>query len=206
MTDRMGVWESIERWRWVAFLAPGVAFLLIAINEGLVWLASTGLNLPPLVPLALLLIVYAGLLGLSPRLVARAPRLGRVCQVLVGVFVLEILIAFGVFMDPSSVPRIVLALSVATAIIGAALTNTVFGATSLWTGAYPRAVGGSLLLAAVGLSLLVGKVVLFGDIGGPQWLSVLYNGLFGLSLTAVGALLRTEAGSTERTESTETVA
>lgn len=206
MTDRTGVWGSLERWRWVAFLATGVAFLLITINDGLVWLANTGLNLSPLVPLGLLLLVYAGLLGLSPRLVDRAPRVGRVCQVLVVVFVLEIVLAFGVFIDPSSVPRIVLALSVATAIVGAALTITVFGATSLWTGAYSRAVGGSLLLAAFGLYLLVGKVVLFGDIGGPEWLSVVNNGLFGLSLTAVGALLRTEVGPTEPTESTETVA
>lgn len=206
MTDRAGVWGALERWRSVAFLATGVAFLLIAINAGLVWLANTGLNLSPLVPLGLLLLVYVGLLGLSPRLVGHAPRSGRICQVLVVVFVLEIVLAFGVFIDPSSVPRILLALSVATAIIGAALTITVFGAISLRTGAYPRAVGGSLLLAAVGLYLLVGKVVLFGDIGGPEWLSVVHNGLFGLALTAVGALLRTEAGPTEQGESTETVA
>lgn len=132
--------------------------------------------------------------------------MGRVCQGLVAVFVFEIVLAFGVFIDPSSVPRFVLALSVAAAIIGGALTITVFGATSLWTGAYPRAVGGSLLLAAVGLFLLIGKVVLFGDIGGPEWLSVVHNGLFGGSMTAIGALLRTEAEPTERTESTETVA
>lgn len=206
MTDRNGGWESLERWRWVAFLATGVAFILITINAGLVWLANTGLNLSPLVPLGLLLVVYAGLLGLIPRLIDRAPRLGRVCQVLVVGFVLEIGLAFGVFIDPSSVPRFVLALSVATAIVGAAITLTVFGATSLWTRAYSRAVSGSLLLAAFGLYLLVGKVVLFGDIGGPEWLSVVHNGVFGLSLTAVGTLLRIEVGPTDRSDSTKSVA
>lgn len=83
---------------------------------------------------------------------------------------------------------------------------TLCSATSLWSGAYPKAVSGFLLLTAVGLYLLIAKVVLFGDIGGPEWGPLVYNGLVGGSLTAVGALLRSETESAEQTDSTETVA
>lgn len=206
MTERTGVWGSLERWRSVAFLAPGVAFLLIAINDGATAIANTGMNLSPLVHLGLMLLAYVGLLGLSPRLVERAPRLGRVCQVLVVVFGAEILLTFGVGIAPSSVPRSVFALTVSTGVIGAALTMTVYGATSLWSRAYTRAVGGFLLLAAVGLYVIIAKVILFGDIGGPEWVPIVHNGTVGLSLAAIGLLLRTEGGPTEQVESTETVA
>lgn len=201
-----GVWGSLERWRSVAFLAAGVAFLAIAINAGVRMVANTGVNLSPLVHLGVMVLVYAGLLGVTPRLVKRAPRLGRVCQVLVLVFGLETVLTFGAGVLPVSMPRPVFALTVATGIIGAALTVTVFGATSLRSRAYSRAVGGFLVLAAVGLYVTIGKVLLFGDIGGPEWVPVVSNGTFGLSLAAVGLLLRSEAGSTEQADSTETVA
>jgi hypothetical protein len=48
---------------------------------------------------------------------------------------------------------------------------TVFGATTLWTGAYSRRVGGFLLLAALGLLFVIVKALLFGDVGGPEWVS-----------------------------------
>lgn len=206
MTDRAGVWGSLERWRSVSFLVAGILFSAIVINDGLTALANTGMNLSPLVHLGLMLVVYAGLLGLSPRLVERAPRLGRVGQGLVVILGLEVGLTFIVGLNLGSVPRFVFALTVATAIIGSAIAVTVFGVTSLWSQAYPRAVGGFLLLAAVGLFLLVAKVILFGDIGGPEWMAVVYNGLFAISLIAVGLLLRTKQGPTEQTESTETVA
>lgn len=206
MPDRTGVWGLLERWRSLVLLAPGVAFLVIAINAGFRMLANTGVNLSPLVHLGLMLLVYAGLLGLSPRLVERTPRLGRVCQVLALVFGVEIVLTFAVGILPGSIPRPILAFTVATAMIGAALTVTVFGAASLWSQAYSRAVGGFLLLAAFGLYVGIGKVILFGDVGGPEWVPIVNNGTFGLSLTAVGLLLRTEAGPTEQTEATETAA
>lgn len=205
MTDKTRLWGSLERWRSVAFLISGVAFLFIAINAVLIMVANTGMNLPPYVHLGLVLLVYAGLLGTSPRLVEQAPRLGRLCQVFVVAFGLEILLTFGVGILSETIPRSIFAVTVATAMIGAALTVTVFGAASLRTQAYSRAVGGFLLLAAVGLYVGIGKVILFGDIGGPEWVPVLNNGLFGLSLTAVGLLLRTENEPTGLTESTETV-
>lgn len=206
MTANPGVWGALERWRSMAFLISGVAFLLIASNAVLILVADTGMNLPPYVHLGLVLLVYAGLLGTSRRLVDQAPRLGRLCQVVVVAFGLEIILTFGVGVLSETLPRSLFALTVATAMIGAALTVTVFAAVSLRTQAYSRAVGGFLLLAAVGLYVGIGKVILFGDIGGPEWVPVINNGLFGLSLTAVGVLLRTERAPTERTESTETVA
>lgn len=201
-----GVWEPLERWRSAALLAGGVAFLAIAFNAGLRMVANAGMNLSPLVHLGLMLLVYAGLLGVTPRLVERAPRLGRACQVLALVFGLETALTFGAGVLPVSVPRPVFAITVATGMMGAALTVTVFGATSLRSRAYSRAVGGLLVLAAFGLYVTIGKVLLFGDIGGPEWVPVVSNGTFGLSLAAVGVLLRTEAGSTEQADPTETVA
>lgn len=198
--------DALERWRSVALLVPGVAYVLIAINAGVVMVANTGMDLEPVVHLGLLLFVYAGLLGLTPRLVERAPRLGRVCQVLPLVFGLVIVLGFAVWILPISNLRFVLALIVLTSMIGAALTPTVLGATSLRTQAYSRAVSGLLLLAAVALYLGIVDAILFGDIGGPEWVSVVVNGTFGLSLAAVGILLRTEAEPTEQAEPTETVA
>ena len=206
MTDNTGVLGTLERWRSVAFLAPGVVFVLITINAGLILAANTGLNLSPLVHLGLMLVAYVGLLGLSPRLVERAPRLGRFCQVLVLVVGVEIVLTFGVGVIPSLMSRSLFAVTVAMGVLGSALTMTVFGATTLWTGAYSRRVGGFLLLVALGLFFVIVKALLFGDVGGPEWITVVNNALVGLSLIAVGVLLRTESHPTEQTESTETVA
>ena len=204
MTDNTGMWNSLERWRSLAFLAPGVGFLLVTINAVLILVANTGMNLSPLVHLGLVLVAYVGLLGLSPRLVERAPRLGRVCQVFVLVVGVEIVLTFAVGLLPSLMSRPLFAVAVAMGVLGSALTMTVFGATTLWTRAYSRRVGGFLLLAAVGLSIVIVKALLFGDVGGPQWVPVVDNGIVGLSLIAVGGLLRTESEPTEQTEAVET--
>ena len=206
MTDNAGVWGTLERWRSVALLVPGVVLALIMINATLILVANTGINLSPLVHLGLMLVAYLGLLGLSPRLVERAPRLGRVCQVFVLVSGLEIMLTFGLGILPSLTSRTVFALAVAMGVLGSALTMTVFGATTFWTRAYSRRVGGFLLLAALGLYFVIVKALLFGDVGGPEWVPIVNNGLVGLSLIAVGVLIRTEADPTEQTESTETVA
>ena len=66
MTDNTGMWNSLERWRSLAFLAPGVGFLLVTINAVLILVANTGMNLSPLVHLGLVLVAYVGLLGLFP--------------------------------------------------------------------------------------------------------------------------------------------
>lgn len=203
MTDTTGVWGSIQRWRSVAFLAAGVGFLLIAINFGVRGVANTGMAVSPTVPIAFMALVYVGLLGLSPRLVERAPRLGRGSQALVLIFGLDILLNLGVGLDPRAFPQPILEMLVVTVMLGSALTVTVFGAVSLWTGAYSRAVGGFLLLAAVGLYGGIAANILFGTIS-PAWVSAAYNGLFGISLVAVGYALRTESTPTEHRESTET--
>ena len=204
MTDNTGMWNSLERWRSLAFLAPGVGFLLVTINAVLILVANTGMNLSPLVHLGLVLVAYVGLLGLSPRLVERAPRLGRVCQVFVLIVGVEIVLTFAVGLLPSLMSRPLFAVTVAMGVLGSALTMTVFGATTLWTRAYSRRVGGFLLLAAVGLSIVIVKALLFGDVGGPQWVPVVDNGIVGLSLIAVGGLLRTENEPTEQTQAVET--
>jgi FtsH-binding integral membrane protein len=204
MTDNTGMWNSLERWRSLAFLAPGVGFLLVTINAVLILVANTGMNLSPLVHLGLVLVAYVGLLGLSPRLVERAPRLGRVCQVFVLIVGVEIVLTFAVGLLPSLMSRPLFAVTVAMGVLGSALTMTVFGATTLWTRAYSRRVGGFLLLAAVGLSIVIVKALLFGDVGGPQWVPVVDNGIVGLSLIAVGGLLRTESEPTEQTQAVET--
>ena len=204
MTDNTGMWNSLEQWRSLAFLAPGVGFLLVTINAVLILVANTGMNLSPLVHLGLVLVAYVGLLGLSPRLVERAPRLGRVCQVFVLVVGVEIVLTFAVGLLPSLMSRPLFAVTVAMGVLGSALTMTVFGATTLWTRAYSRRVGGFLLLAALGLYIVIVKALLFGDVGGPQWVPVVDNGIVGLSLIAVGGLLRTESEPTEQTQAVET--
>ena len=204
MTDNTGMWNSLEQWRSLAFLAPGVGFLLVTINAVLILVANTGMNLSPLVHLGLVLVAYVGLLGLSPRLVERAPRLGRVCQVFVLIVGVEIVLTFAVGLLPSLMSRPLFAVTVAMGVLGSALTMTVFGATTLWTRAYSRRVGGFLLLAALGLSIVIIKALLFGDVGGPQWVPVVDNGIVGLSLIAIGGLLRTESEPTEQTQAVET--
>ena len=204
MTDNTGMWNSLEQWRSLAFLAPGVGFLLVTINAVLILVANTGMNLSPLFHLGLVLVACVGLLGLSPRLVERAPRLGRVCQVFVLIVGVEIVLTFAVGLLPSLMSRPLFAVTVAMGVLGSALTMTVFGATTLWTRAYSRRIGGFLLLAAVGLSIVIVKALLFGDVGGPQWVPVVDNGIVGLSLIAVGGLLRMESEPTEQTQAVET--
>lgn len=203
MTGR--VWHALERWRSVAFLAAGVSFLGIGINFGIRVAANMGVDVSPLVPLSFMLLVYAGLLGVSPRLVERAPRLGRVGQALVLVLGTEIVLTLAVGLLPVSPPRAILALVVATAMVGAALTVTLFGAVSLRTGAYARSVGGFLLLAAAGLYVGIASNILFGTIS-PAWISAAYNGLFGIALVAAGYVLWTEGRLSDQADSTETVA
>ena len=127
MTDNTGMWNSLEQWRSLAFLAPGVGFLLVTINAVLILVANTGMNLSPLVHLGLVLVAYVGLLGLSPRLVERAPRLGRVCQVFVLIVGVEIVLTFAVGLLPSLMSRPLFAVTVAMGVLGSALTMTVFG-------------------------------------------------------------------------------
>ena len=205
MTDNTGGWGTLERWRSVALLGPGVGFLLITVNAGFIMVANTGMDLPPLVHLGLMLVAYVGLLGLSRRIVEHAPRLGRVCQALPLIFGLEIVLAFGVGLLPATPPRALFALTVALGVVGGILTMTAFGVASLWTRAYPRPVGGFLLLTALGFCFVIVKSVLFGDLGGPEWVTVVNNGLVGLSLTAVGYVLRTEGKPADGTESAEAV-
>lgn len=205
MTDRAGIWESLERWRSVAFLLAGVSFLGIAVNFGIREVANAGLDVSPIVPITLMLVVYGGLLGLSPRLVERAPRLGRACQALVLLFGLDILLALTGGIAPGVISRQVLPLLVVTVMIGSALTVTVFGAVCLRTGAYSRFVGGFLLLAALGLFGGIAANILFGTFS-PEWVSAVYNGLFGVGLVAVGYVLRTTDRRTDHPGTTETVA
>lgn len=205
MTARSGVWESLERWRPVLFLVAGVGFLGIGFNFAVRAVANTGIAVSPAVPIGFMAFVYLGLLGLSRRLVERAPRLGRVSQALVLIFGLDILFNLGVSVDPGAFSRPLLELLVVTVMLGSALTVTVFGAVSLWTGGFSRTVAGFLLLAAVGLYGGIAANLLFGTFS-PAWVSAAYNGLFGVSLVAVGYVLRTENGPVDQAGSAETAA
>lgn len=206
MTDRNGVWDVLERWRTSAFLIGGVLFLAIAVNFGFRVVANIGMNVDPIVPMVFLLPVFVGLLGLSPRLLERTPRVTRVGQILILILVAEAGLLLGVLVVPSaSIQRATHAMISATAILGAMLTVTVYGAASLWTRAYSRPVGSFLLLAAFGLFIGVVGVVLYGD-PGPEWLDILVNGTFGSSLIVVGYALRSEGTPTGQARSADTVA
>lgn len=206
MTDSTGMWEVLERWRSSAFLAAGVLFLVIGVNLGFRVAVNRGMEVNPIVPMVVMLPVFVGLLGLSPRLLDRAPRLTRVGQILILILGAEVGLLLVVVTVPSvSIQRALHALISATAILGSMLAVTLFGAASLWTRAYSRPVGGFLLLAALGLLFGIAGVILYGD-PGPEWLDIIVNGIFGIALVAVGYVLRTEETQTERAESTERVA
>jgi len=205
MTDRNGVWDVLERWRSSAFLIGGVLFLAITVNLGFRVVTNVGMNVDPIVPMAFMLPVFVGLLGLSPRLLERTPRVTRVGQILILILVAEVGLLFSVLVVPSaSIQRATHATISATAILGAMLTVTLFGVASLWTRAYSRLVGGFLLLAAFGLFIGVIGVVLYGD-PGPEWLDILLNGTFGSSLIVVGYALRSEDVPTGQARSAEIV-
>jgi hypothetical protein len=206
MTNENGIWGWLERWRSVAFLVPGSCFLLIGVNYGTRVTANTGMDVPPWIVQLLMLLVFAGLLGLSPRLYGLAPKLTRLGQVLALFIGAEIVIPIGVALaTPISLPQSLYAVIIVIFMIGSALTVTIFGIACLRTGAYSRPVGGFLLLAVAGVSTAIVSRVLFGD-PGPEVINIVVNGIFGTSMIGVGYVLRSEDGPTKPAEATETVA
>jgi hypothetical protein len=206
MTNENVLWGWLERWRSLAFLVAGSCFLLIGVNYGTRVTANTGMDVPPWIVQLLMLLVFAGLLGLSPRLYSRAPKLTRLGQVLALVIGAEIVLPIGIALaTPISVQQSIYAVIIVVFMIGSALTVTIFGIACLWTGAYSRPVGGFLLLAVVGVSTAIVSRILFGD-PGPEVIGIVVNGIFGTSMIGVGYVLRTEESPTEPAEPTETVA
>jgi hypothetical protein len=74
MTNKSGVWGSLERWRSAVFLVAGGCFLLVAVNFGTRVTANRGVDVPAWAVQLLVLLIGAPLHGLVDCFVINAFR------------------------------------------------------------------------------------------------------------------------------------
>lgn len=209
-TSNLRPWESLEQWSATAFLVGGVLLGGVAGFKGLEAFAGTTVGRHALVDvgyegLAMLVPVF-GLLGLYPRLRDSAPQLS-VAGVLAavvsagGIIALEVWL-FGTTLEMGRFPAIPAdapvwtALALVVVFLTLALSFLLFGVTSLWTTALSRPVSLLLVIPAVMWFGLLGNVFVRA-IANLDFFVYVVNGV---SLLAIGYLLRIEGMPTDREE------
>ena len=185
------VWAALERWSPIGFLVAGGLFVLPAAASGFDSVTGTGINLSPVVIFLFLLVAFVGLLGLYPALAERGSLMALGGVGTLAATAAIILSTFGVAVLPLGLTigkstALVIVVSIA---VGAVLTVSTFGVACLRTGAHPRPVGISLLVAGAAMALMVAAMLLYGH-STPVWVSFVVNGLVATSLGASGYTLR----------------
>lgn len=203
MVHRNTMWGMLEKWSPMVFFTAGGLFALLSVLSGLNAVAETGIALSPAVVFVCMLVVFVGLLGLYPRLADRDIRLAKVGIGLLGGTVAISIPAIGVFTPSTGLfvgETTALALVIAVA-FGATLTVVTFGFAMHRTGAYLRPVGDLLLLMAASTSVMIGAMVVYGH-STPSWIPPVVNGSVGMSLGAIGFVLRAGAVTTVNSDLT----
>jgi len=200
------VWATLEQWGPIALLLAGGLFVLPAAASGFEAVTGTGINLSPAVIFLFLLVAFVGLLGLYPALAERGSLMALGGVGTLAATAAIILSTFGVAVLPLglTIGKATALVIVASIAVGAALTVSTFGVACTWTGAHPRPVGISLLVAGAAMALMVVAMVLYGD-ATPAWVGAVVNGLVAISLGASGYTLRRAGVPTGRAEATNDV-
>jgi hypothetical protein len=200
------VWATLEQWGPTALLIAGWLFVLPAAASGFEAVTDTGINLSPAVIFLFLLVAFIGLLGLYPALAERGSLMALGGVGTLAATAAIILSTFGVAVLPLglTIGKATALVIVASIAVGAALTVSTFGVACTWTGAHPRPVGISLLVAGAAMALMVVAMVLYGD-ATPTWVGVVVNGFVAISLGASGYTLRRAGVPTGRAEATNDV-
>lgn len=204
-----GRWDMLEEWSPTVFLVAGALLLGYAILQGIH--TFTGVTVPSAFAtvyggITLLAPVF-GLFGLYPRLRGHMPRLalaGVVATILSGLLTLVLLLQLVVTtvqMDGlPEIPADAPAWTAAALLLGfllLAVSFLLFGLASLRTPVVSRIVALLLLVPAVAwFGLIVASAILPSG----RYLAVVAYTPIGVAVLAVGYLLRTEAGPTDRAE------
>ena len=199
-------WESLESWSPVLFAVGFVLELVFALNHGAAYLVEGVTFVDWVYPSVLVgrFAVLLGLAGLSVRLTARHPRLGRVSRILLAlamVFTLVLILLSTLnivgavsFTDFVSTP--VMAVFGIGTVVLTVLSFVFFGVAGLRTDAYPAAIGGLMLIA----SLAILFVLLSGGTFSTNVRGAVGEGLNALVFLAIWYVLSTESKPTTSTE------
>lgn len=204
MTERTGVWGSLEQRSSAFILIGGGLFAIVAMF----WAAEVFMNMAmenarEFLVSASAIFVFIGLLGLYPALTKRTPWLARAAAFFIVVGLLGASVRAVVYASQfvgilEAQPAWFGALQLPL-FIGIVLGYTTFGVAVLRTDAYSRTVG--LLIVVLGIlfiGLLATIIAMSGDY--PYVIQVFYNGANALVLLAVGYLLRLKDVPTNRVE------
>lgn len=197
------VWKMLERWSPITFLAAGGLFVLPTAIFGFGAATGAGNIVSPIVIFVLMLVVFAGLLGLYPGLAQEDSTLAlggvgllSVTAVVIIFTLTAVTLPFGPTFGKPHIQAIV-----TTVVVGSTLTLATFGVASLRTGIHSRLVGSSLLVLAAGDFSIFVAMLVYGD-PTPAWVGFVVGVLFMVSLGSIGYVLRIEATPAESSEST----
>jgi len=200
------VWRSLEAWAPRLFFVGFVLELVFAVNHGLAYLMEGITFLDWIYPAVLVgrLAMLFGLAGLSVQITSRNARLGTLSRVVVSLTVLFTtgLVTLSILQLVGITTQLIAVFGVGTVLL-TILTLLLYGGAGLRTGAYPSAVGGLLLVAALAVVfVLVGQGSFSTNLRGAVG-----EGVNAFAFLAIWYLLRGEAraaGSGERAPSTPT--
>ncbi len=203
MVYQKTIWETVEQWSPIAFLAAGGLFALPAVVYGLNAVTGSEIAVSPAVIFLFMLVVFVGLLGLYPRIAERDSTLAKAGVGLLAMTAAIIISTFGasVLSSGPTFGRSTVFAIVTTAGVGSILTVATFGVASLRTDAHSRPVGGFLLVMATAMSFII-VATLVESHPTPAWVAFVGNGLVATSLGSIGSVLRTEDISTENADMT----
>lgn len=204
MTDSTGVLEPFEGKSATLFLAAGGLLVIFAANTGARVFTDGGYSaVHSTVGPAGFLLGIVGLLGLSPALAGRTPKLARVAGVVaaipaVGWFVIAV---FGIGRAAGILPGMSVVLPVPVVpvlvILTTILTYVLFGVADLRAGVHLRAVSFALLVPAVPFLLLIVGLAVLGPVEGAEFAIDVGHALAHLT---VGIALRTAGVPDDRAE------
>jgi hypothetical protein len=199
MTDRRGVWRSLERWSPHLFILGAVFELVFATNNGLAFLLDGFSFVEWLYPAVLLgrAAVLLGIAGLSVHVTDRSPRAGKWSRVVLAVaFVFTSgLLSLSLLQIIGVTTPIIAVFGLGTVVL-TVITYSLFGVVILRTRALSAPTGGLLLAAAVTvLGVFVGLSVLPTRLVGGVGEGVLFVVFLGMWYR-----LRSESTVTERDE------
>lgn len=220
MVDRQAVWNTVERYSPVAFLAAGGLLLVAGTIDGLEVFTPIEtqhgvlLWLEGLTGFGGVVLSFVGLLGLYPNLLDETPRMARTGMLLAlgptGFF--SFVVVSCSFVAPlmgfpslkTLVPSFVTIIGVTLLLFSLAIT--VFGVASFRTAVPSRTVGGALLIVAVTWVAFFGVTWTYAP-NTPVWMTFVQTIVMGLPLAFIGYRLRTDAeGVQHRTPSTVPIA
>lgn len=206
MTQRKPAWESLESWTPILFLVGFVLELVFALNHGAAYLVETVTFFDWIYPSVLLgrLAVLLGLAGLSVRLTARHPRLGKVSRIILALAMvftlvlisLSILNIVGIVSFTDFVATPVMAVFGIGTVALTLLSFVFFGIAGLRTDAYPAVIGGLMLIATLAiLFVLLGSGTFSTNVRGAVG-----EGLNALVFLAIWYVVSTELMPTTSTK------